>query len=230
MFCTLLLALAVLKQELFKIWTVSSSILKVKSKFCSTLFVFFLAASVLISNLKQIYDYDYLEDFNFHHRLKEKQDPILQAGNFLNGALFSKLNTALGLLGIAGILLLPTALNAELNIGSMDQLLADLKTSVTEVLTQVTNLVNSVTTQLNAITTTLTTITTQLTTQATTLTAIQTAVNTLVAASGRKRKLDNLAHFNQSTVILHNQTDVELILSIQNKEEIKPWNHFACFI
>ena len=173
------------------------------------------------------YDYDYEDKADYkkkkpkYHRDEEDEGYDFAVETFIS----SKISNFFNFIIIAGILLLPMAVAAEITpdleaimaqIEALTNLLTQyyvvlnnqlvsvittLATIVTDLAT-LTTTVNGITTTLTGITTTLTGITTSLTNIQTTLTAIQAAI----AGLGRRKRLDDQLDF-QEPFILNIKTD-----------------------
>lgn len=141
-----------------------------------------------LSESKIVYIYDDYEDYDIEDKNYKKTKK--GHNNFLakEAAFSSKVNTIIGLLSLAGILLIPTAVAAELNIERIIAQISELRDRLVEFYIDLSNTLASIVTTLTTITTSLATITTTLNTQATTLQTIITLINNIPR---RKRRIEN---------------------------------------
>ena len=132
-----------------------------------------------------IYDDDDYEDDDFYSKdknsYKKKKYPKDNSFLIKASAYSSKVNTILGLLVLSGLLLLPMAIAAELDLNAISQQISILQGVLTDYYVALLQNTQSIIATLATITTTLTTISTTVASLAsvpTTLTAIQTTLAT----------------------------------------------------
>ena len=161
------------------------------------------------------YDYDYEDKADYKKKPSYKPDDEYNEKYDFSVETFitSKFNTFFNLIILGGLLLLPMAIAAELNLEAisaqiqaltnllteyyvvLNNQLASVITTLADIVTTLATLTTSVTgitTTLTGITTTLTGITTSLTSIQTTLTAIQAAI----AGIGRRRRIIDYEDFD----------------------------------
>ena len=138
-------------------------------------------------NLVLVYkDYEDEDYYDEYEKADYKPKGTKKYEEFNISPLLIGLNTKLLFLILWGILLLPRAIEATLDLDSIRAQISALSDLVTTYYTDLASTLASITTTLATITTTLATISTQVTTNAATLTAIQTTVNSILALVGKK--------------------------------------------
>ena len=118
-------------------------------------------------------------------------------------AISSTFNTMLGLLLLTGILMIPSAVGAELNLNSISAQISLLRGLLTDYYVAITLSLQNVIARLMAIANSLTSISNQLSTQQNILFFIIDLINNL----GRKRRLDDNQYLNEEALVSSNNID-----------------------
>ena len=124
-------------------------------------------------------DDDYDEDYSKNYYYKRKKYPKDNTFLIKASVYSSKVNTILAILIFSGVLLLPTAIAAELDLNAISQQISILQGVLTDYYVDLLLNTENIIARLISIATTLTSISTALTTQATTLQTIITLINNI---------------------------------------------------